>query len=144
MSSRYEPQINYLANLRIVFKWAMENNDLNRADIELLIYLNSIGIFTVQDFKDGTLTYVWDNDRFYRLQREDWLKKIHDGISRIGEHNKYCLTTKAKHLLARMDKYLQGIEPIPESTKRNKIMRGASYSDRAYRDAIKMLNKKKR
>ena len=144
MSRRCDCDIRYLANSRLVFKWATTNKGLSREDIELLIYLYDFGIFTIQQFKDGVLSYQWNNDKFYRLQREDWIKKIHDGVARHGEHNKYTVSGKAKHLLTTMDQYLRGEKPIPESERRNVLMRGATPTHDIYKEAIKRLNNKKR
>ena len=46
--------LNLLKHYRIIRKWACKNNDLNDADLELLIYFDCIDLFTRQDFKIGT------------------------------------------------------------------------------------------
>ena len=136
-------KVDFLKYYRLVSRWACKTHELNIADLELLFYLDPIKFFTVQDFKDGTLFYSWDRKRFYRLQNEGWIKKIHDGNARLGEHNKYVVATKGKRLITRIYKILVGEEDLPETTKRNKIMRGESYSDKVYRQAIKKFNRDK-
>ena len=49
--------INLLKHYRIIRKWACRNNDLTDAELELLIYLDCIDFFTIDDFKQGTYTY---------------------------------------------------------------------------------------
>ena len=44
-------ELNLLKHYRIIRKWACKNNDLNDADLELLIYLDCIGLFSIKDFK---------------------------------------------------------------------------------------------
>ena len=50
-----------LKHYRIIRKWACKTSDLNDADLELLIYLDALDLFTKQDFKTGTFAYSWDN-----------------------------------------------------------------------------------
>ena len=125
----------------LITRWAIKTHDLNRADLELLIYLNPIKYFTIHDFKTGVLLYTWDKTRFYRLQREDWITKIHDGKGRTGGHSKYVVSSKGKRLINRIGRILDGREDLPESTKRNELMKGKSFSDKMYRQAIQKFNK---
>ena len=125
----------------LITRWAIKTHDLNRADLELLIYLNPIKYFTIHDFKTGALLYTWDKTRFYRLQREDWITKIHDGKGRTGGHSKYVVSSKGKRLINRIGRILDGREDLPESTKRNDIMKRKSFTDKLYSEAIKKFNK---
>ena len=63
--------MNLLKHYRIIRKWACRNNNLNDADIELLIYLDCMDMFTKQDFEAGSYSYSWDNRRWNR-----YLKKV--------------------------------------------------------------------
>ena len=51
-------EIGLLKHYRTIRKWACKNNNLNDADLELLIYLECMEYFTKQDFKDGVYAYV--------------------------------------------------------------------------------------
>ena len=42
--------LNLLKHYRIIRKWACKNNDLNDAELELLIYLDCMDMFTRKDF----------------------------------------------------------------------------------------------
>ena len=128
----------------MVSRWACKTNDLNIADFELLLYLNPIEYFTVDDFKTGALIVSWDPKRFYRLIKEEWIKKIYSGSGRVSGKSKYTTTTQTLRLLNRVKKMLEGKEPIPASERRNKIMKGESYSDKVYREAIKQFNKNRK
>jgi hypothetical protein len=46
-------ELNLLKHYRIIRKWACRNNDLNDADLELLIYLDCMEFFTKKDFEMG-------------------------------------------------------------------------------------------
>lgn len=141
---RGELKVDFLKNYRLVSRWACINNNLGVADLELLFYLDPIVYFTINDFKDGTLYYSWDKTRFYRLQKEDWIEKVHMGKGRIGDHNKYKVSHKGKYLINRIYRILIGEENLPESTKRNKIMKRERYIDKVYSQAIKKFNKQKK
>lgn len=141
---RGELKVDFLKNYRLVSRWACKNNDLGVADLELLFYLDPIIYFTIEDFKDGTLYYSWDKTRFYRLQKNGWIDKVHTGKGRVGDHNKYKISYKGKLLINRIYKILIGQEDLPESTKRNVIMKRNSYIDKVYSQAIKKFNKQKK
>ena len=67
-------ELNLLKHYRIIRKWACRNNDLNDADLELLIYLDCMEFFTKKDFEMGVYSYSWDNRRWNRLLKQDWIK----------------------------------------------------------------------
>ena len=142
-AERGELKVDFLKYYRLVSRWATKNNDLNVADLELLFYLDPILYFTIEDFKDGTLFYSWDKERFYRLQRDGWIEKIHKGIGRRGDHNKYKVSQKGKLLINKIYRILIGEEDIPSSAKRNSIMKRKTYIDKVYRQAIKIFNNQK-
>jgi len=41
-------ELNLLKHYRLIRKWACRNNNLNDADLELLIYFDCMGLFTKQ------------------------------------------------------------------------------------------------
>ena len=142
-AERGELKVDFLKYYRLVSRWATKNNDLNVADLELLFYLDPILYFTIEAFKDGTLFYSWDKERFYRLQRDGWIEKIHKGIGRRGDHNKYKVSQKGKLLINKIYRILIGEEDIPSSAKRNSIMKRKTYIDKVYSQAIKKFNNQK-
>jgi hypothetical protein len=56
--------MNLFKHYRIIRKWACRNNNLNDADLELLIYLDCMDMFTKKDFEAGSYSYSWDNRRW--------------------------------------------------------------------------------
>lgn len=141
---RGELKVDFLKYYRLVSRWACKNYDLGVADLELLFYLDPIKYFTIDDFKEGTLYYSWDKERFYRLQRNEWIEKIHKGVGRRGDHNKYKVSQKGKLLINRIYRILINEEDLPESAKRNKIMKRERYIDKVYSQAIKKFNNQKK
>ena len=63
LEARDLKDLNLLKHYRIIRKWACKNNGLTDSDLELLIYLDCIDLFTIQDFKMGSYSYSWENRR---------------------------------------------------------------------------------
>ena len=139
---RGEVKVDFLKYYRLTTRWACKEYKLKIADLELLFYLDPIKYFTIQDFKEGTFYYAWDRNRFYRLQKEEWITKIETRKGKDG-HNKYVVSTKGKRLIQRVYRVLIDKEDIPMDPRCNSIMKGESYSDKVYRQAIQKFNKKK-
>lgn len=130
----------HLQYVGLMFKWFMEQYSMKRADIEILMYLKPIRIFTMKDFKEGQLHYSWDKKRLQRLKREGWIKKTDYKANRkLGEHEKYMLTKEAELMINRFCRILDGSEQFPLST-RNKLKGSDRYSHKVLLTAIK--NKK--
>jgi hypothetical protein len=135
--------INLLKHYRIIRKWACRNNDLNDADIELLIYLDCMDMFTKEDFKTGTYSYSWDNRRWNRLLKEDWITVWRKRNRTTQKYHIYKVSFKGKQLISRIYRIMLGHEDIPTSTKRNSIMKGNTYTDKVLITSINNVNKDK-
>ena len=136
-------ELNLLKHYRIIRKWACKNNNLNDADLELIIYFDCVGLFTKQDFKVGTYSYSWDNRRWNRLLKEGWFIVWRHRNRTTQKYNIYKISLKGKQLISRMYRIMLGEENIPTSTKRNKIMKGRSYTDKVLITSIEHVNKDK-
>ncbi len=121
----------------LVSRYFIKTTDLTRADLELLVYLNPIQYFTRNDFRSGGLLYTWDKTRFYRLQRDEWITKIHEGRGRTGGHSKYVVSSKGKRLINRIGRILDGREQLPET-----ILKKERFTDKLYNTAIRKFNKR--
>ena len=121
--------LNLLKHYRIIRKWACKNNNLNDADLELLIYFDCMDLFTREDFKIGTYSYSWDNRRWNRLLKDGWIIVWRKHNRTTQKYNIYKVSFKCKQLISRMYRIMLGKEDIPTSIARNKIMKGKSYMD---------------
>lgn len=135
--------IGLLKHYRIIRKWACKNNNLNDADLELLIYLECMEYFSKQDFKDGVYSYSWDNRRWNRLLKEGWIIVWRHRNRTTQKYNIYQVSFKFKQLSAKIYRIMLGEDDIPISKRRNKIMRGQTYTDTVLKTAIKNVNKDK-
>jgi hypothetical protein len=136
-------QLNILKHYRIIRKWACRNNDLNDADLELLIYLDCIDLFTKKDFEDGSYSYSWDNRRWNRLLKEGWIVVWRERNRTTQKYNIYKVSFKCKQLIQRVYRIMLGEEDIPTSERRNKIMKGKTYMDKVLITSINNVNKDK-
>ena len=129
--------LGYLADVGIVFRWACKQYELQRADLELLLYLHQFKYFTRDDFQMGAHLYSWDKHRQRRLTTDGWIEKS-DYIpnKRLGEHAKYFVSMKATRMLRRIDRILDNKEDMPLSI-RNKVMTGKGYANKVLATSIK-------
>ena len=135
--------LNLFKHYRIVRKWACRNNNLNDADLELLIYLDCIELFSKKDFVAGSYSYSWNNRRWNKLIQEGWITVWRPRNRTTQKYNIYKVSFKCKQLIVRMYKIMLGEEDIPTSTRRNKIMKGQTYTDKVLMTSIDNVNKDK-
>jgi len=135
--------LSLLKHYRIIRRWACRNNGLSDADLELLIYLDCIGLFNRLDFIDGAYSYSWDNRRWARLKADDWINVFAKRNRTTTKSNVYKVSFKGKQLINKMYRIMLGEEDIPTSTKRNVIMKGKRYSDKVLIKSIKNVNNDK-
>jgi len=106
-------EINLLKHYRIVRKWACKTYEIKEADLELLIYLESINHFTKDDFKKGTYSYSWDNRRWNRLLKQGWIKVWRERNRTTQKYHIYKVSTKCAQLISRMYRVMLGEEDMP-------------------------------
>ena len=128
--------LNLMKHYRIIRKWACKNNDLNDSDLELLIYLDCIDLFTIKDFKIGTYAYSWDNRRWNRLIQGDWVVVWRNRNRTTQKYNIYKVSFKGKQLIQRIYRIMLGEDDIPTSERRNSIMKGNTYMDKVLQTSI--------
>ena len=130
-------ELNLLKHYRIIRKWACKANGLNDADLELLIYLDSLEHFTKQDFKTGQYSFSWDNRRWNKLIKKDWVVVWRRHNRTTQKYNIYKTSFKFKHVLSRMYRIMLGEEDLPD------IKRKKSYTDKVMAFAIANVNNDK-
>jgi len=134
-------ELGLLKHYRIIRKWACKTCDIKEADLELLIYLDSIEHFTKDDFKKGTYSYSWDNRRWNRLLKQGWITVWRKRNRTTQKYHIYKVSQKCKQLISRMYRIMLGDEDIPTSSKSNIIMRKNSYMDKVLSKSIEYVNK---
>ncbi len=143
LEARDVKDMNLLKHYRIIRKWAAKNNNITDADLELLIYLDCIDLFTKIDFKMGAYSYSWNNRRFNSLLKEGWIVVWRKRNMTTQKYHIYRVSFKGKQLINRMYKMMLGIEDIPTSERRNVIMKGETYTNKVLKVSIDNVNKDK-
>merc|ERR1711966_584649 len=100
-------------------------------------------LFTREDFKIGTYSYSWDNRRWNRLLKEGWITVWRHRNRTTQKYNIYKVSFKCKQLISKMYRIMLGEDDIPSSERRNKIIKGDSYTDKVLTRAIYNVNKDK-
>ena len=130
-------ELNLLKHYRIIRKWACKANGLNDADLELLIYLDSLEHFTKQDFKTGQYSFSWDNRRWNKLIKKEWVVVWRRHNRTTQKYNIYKTSFKFKHVLSRVYRIMLGEEDLPEIKKKE------SYTDKVMAFAMANVNNDK-
>ncbi len=143
LEARDIKDMNLLKHYCIIRKWASKNNDLTDAELELLIYLDCIDLFTKKDFEAGVYTYSWNNRRWNKLIQNDWIVVWRHRNRTTQKYNIYKISFKGKQLIRKMYRIMIGDEDIPTSERRNKLIAGNSYTDKVFTKAIYHVNKDK-
>ena len=132
-------ELNLLKHYRIIRKWACKTCDNKEADLELLIYLEAVNLFTKDDFKKGTYSYSWDNRRWNRLLKQGWITVWRKRNRTTQKYHIYKVSTKCKQLISRMYRIMIGEEDMPTKVFDN----NSRYSFTVMRTAINNVNKDK-
>jgi len=135
--------LNLLKHYRIIRKWACKNNDLTDAELELIIYLDCIGLFTKKDFEEGVYTFSWNNRRWNKLIQNDWIIVWRNRNRTTQKYNIYKISFKGKQLISRIYRIMLGLDDIPMSERRNKLVAGETYTDKVMYRAMYNVNKDK-
>tara|TARA_X000001388_G_C2218189_1_gene118117 strand:+ start:229 stop:669 length:441 start_codon:yes stop_codon:yes gene_type:complete len=128
-------ELNILKYYRVVRKWACKQNNIKDADLELLIYLNSLNRFTINDFKQGTYIYCWDKKRWDRLRQNSWIDVWRHRNRTTIKYSVFKTSFKCNILINRIYKILLGEEDIP-MTSSNIYYNNKSYTDVVMNKAI--------
>ena len=144
--TRYRSRVEYdfLKYIRIVFKWATDNNpELGRPQIELLLYLYGLGAFSRKQFNDyHKLVGMYGVKTLKKFEDEGWIKLWRKKKGR--EHALYTLTQKTKIMCNKMHRYACGVEEMSSNPVSNKMARkDAPRINNYYLDMIKRMNKDK-
>ncbi len=124
---------------RIIRKWASKSYNILEADLELLIYLESIDHFTKNDFKKGTYSYSWDNRRWNRLLKEGWITVWRERNRTTQKYHIYKVSVKCKQLTSRMYRIMLGEEDM----SKNRIKDNNRYTYKVTKVAVDYVNKDK-
>lgn len=132
-----------LKHYRTIRRWASRRHNISQADLELLIYLDCIDFFNRIDFINGTYSYSWDNRRWARLKKDDWITLFSKRNGTTIKSNIYKVSFKGKRLINQIYKIMVGEEDLPISTHKKKIKKENLYTDKVLMKSMLHSNKDK-
>jgi len=131
----------FLQYVRPVFRWATKNSNLNRSQVELLLYLYPKGVFTKKEFYDYHKIMGIYQIKTFNLFMENGFMNVWRP-KKVGQKALYVLTNKAKQLCDKMHKFLTGEKEIPVSPQHNILAKDTGVRiNTYYMDIIKKMNK---
>lgn len=120
---------------RLVRKWTCKTYELTDGDLELLVYLDCVGRFTRNDYKNGTYLMSWDKHRWEKLRKDDWITVWRQRNHTTQKYTIYQTSVKCKRLITRMYNILLGNEDIPFK-RTNVFYKDKTYTDKVFNKAI--------
>jgi len=136
---RKPPPQDYLKYWRVVRYFIQAKYGLTQSDLEVLLFLYSEKYFSKDKFDEFDELISWDEDRFDKLLRDDWLNVFRKKVG--NRRTVYELSYKARRVIGLVYKKLNG-EELPEHPSVNPLFKNtASYMDKVYRNYIIEMNK---
>jgi len=134
----------FLQYTRIIMRWGQLELGYKKLDLELLLFIYPLGIFSRNDFRDQCrmVGYVYLN-KWKKYIREgtivEWRKK------RPNQRALYTLSESTKRIISKMHKMYVGEIDISENTKGYKLMKKKTTGPEKYfLNAIKTMSKNNR
>ena len=128
-------ELQILKYYRLVRKWACKSYGLKEADLELLIYLDCVNRFTINDFKNAVYIYSWDKKRWDRLRQNGWIDVWRHRNRTTIMYSIFKTSFKCSQMISRIYRILLGEEDMPTS-ERSIFFNNKSYTDKVYNKAI--------
>ena len=136
-----EPKYDYLKYKRVVIRWAMLKYDISEADLDMLFFLYSEGLFTYQVYAKYANIFGWDRGRFARIREKGYIHVWDDNYYKTGNYNQYELTRKARLMISKIYKVLNGEEEVSELPMNNPMFRRERYSHKVNALTLKDMNR---
>jgi hypothetical protein len=133
---------NFLKYWRIVRYWAKRKYEITDTDLEIILYLYDIDLFTRGQFRNFESLLSWDKTRFNELHEKGHIVQWREDKTR-RQAKLYTLSVSAKRICATVYKKLLQEEHIPENRHNNPVFTGSDYTDKIYRAAIRRMNKER-
>ena len=135
-------EMKILKYYRLVRKWVCTTYNIKEADLELLIYLESLNRFNRKDFMDGVYLFSWDKHRWERLRREGWIEVWRERNRIDSKYAIYKVSCKFSNIISMIYRIMAGEEDLPVSEK-NVFYKNKTYTDKVFNKAINDMIKDK-
>ncbi len=135
----------FLMYIRIVMRWAVTNSNLNRRELEMLLYLYGLGTFSKRQFHDFHKTMgMYEQKTLSILTEKGHIMLWRPANRKTKEHALYTLTHGSKLLCSRVHRICCGLDTIPVEEISNKLAGDTGKRiDGYYMAMIKKMNREK-
>ena len=137
--TRKEPSNDHMKFYRVIRRYTMLKYDLSNADLEMMLYLYTAGLFTYYEFKTYANNFSWDRLRFARMKDGGWIHMFRD--KKGSEYRLYELTRHGRHVIGNMYKMMNSEMEIPMSLKNNPAVARSNFSEKVLMIGIEEFNK---
>lgn len=132
---------NFLQYVPVVRIWAQRNFDLTLLELDALMFMYPIGVFSSSEFNTCLKEMGRGNFTVLKnLREKGWISVW----AKEGRSNYYTLSQKANDLISRYHKICMLEEEVPMSERRNVIVRSRDPKDQELVSLFKSMNEKVR
>lgn len=136
---RREPRNDYMKFYRVIRRYTMLKYELSNADLEMLLYLYTAGLFTYYEYLTYANNFSWDKLRFKRLKEGGWIHMFRD--KKGSEYRLYELTRHGRHVMTNFYKMLNAEMEISTILKNNPAVARRNFSEKTLMLGIEEFNK---
>lgn len=140
--NRHNNRHNFLKYWRVVKYHVKRKYGISDPDVDILLYLYDEDYFTKKQFDEISALMKWESLRFFRLKRDGFIVVFRAAGETKDRRILYDLSQKSKMIVSGIYKKLLGEEEISMDPSYTPIMRGDTFMDKMYRQAIKRMNEK--
>lgn len=139
---RNAPVSNYMKYWKIVRYWAIRKFEVSPIDLDMLLFLYSETTFTKTDFdRFNNMLSMFKMDRLNRMIESGHIQVWREKKGR--ESKLYEITYKTRNMCSIIYKKLNGVEPITECSRHNRLFdrKTNTCKDRIIASEIRKMNK---
>lgn len=135
----------FLQYWRIVRHWAKRKYKISQAELDILLYLYSIPLFSFTDYHEFEKVLSWDKQRFKRFIKDGHIIEWRPHSPQARQKRLYMLSFKTKRMITSIYDKLLLEQPMPVNPVNNPIFRSKGPSiDKYYRSIMRKMNEKQK
>lgn len=133
------PLHDYLKYYRVVRYYVCKKYGITLLELEMLLFLYSEGLFTVERMKEYGYCFAWKRVTFEKMLEKGFIEIWRE---KKGAKRKFQLSRQAKLMVAGVYGMLNGEKLIPERRGVGTMfLAKPMYADKNYANVIRMINK---
>jgi hypothetical protein len=139
LKKQQAPVHDYLKYYRVVRYYVCKKHGITLLELEMLLFLYSEGLFTIDRIKEFRYCFPWKKVTFEKMLEREFIEIWRE---KKGAKRKFQLSYKAKMMVTSAYNMLNGQQLIPEKRGVGTMFLAKPiYSDKTYTEVIKMMNR---